>query len=94
MFLFSQKFHECLPGKHVISASHISNNRIALYMSSREDIAIAKGMMYGNSFLKITPLAQPTTRLTLSNVYPEVPNSALLEKHLVFVFCCTVYTTC
>ena len=65
-----------MPEKRVVSASRISNNRIALYMSSREEVtdAITRGLSYGDSFLELTPLIQPTTRLTFSNVYPEIPN--------------------
>ena len=61
---YLEKFHDSMPEKHVVSASRISNNRIALYMSSREEVAdaITRGLSYGDSFLELTPLIQPTTR--------------------------------
>ena len=72
---------------HVVSASRISNDRIAVYLGSREEIAesISLGFTHGDSFLELSPLVQPTTRLTLSNVYPEIPNSVLL--HNISSFC-------
>ena len=84
---YLDKFRETMPEKHIVSASRISNNRIALYVSSMEEVAdaIARGLTYGDSFLELTPLIQPTTRLTLSNVYPEIPNYVLL--HNISSFC-------
>ena len=78
---YLQKFHECMPDKRVAFASRISNNRIALYLDSKADVAdaAATGLPFGDSFLELTPLVRPTTRLTLSNVYPEVPNAVLLH---------------
>ena len=71
-----------IPPKEVISASRISNGRIAIYLSSREAVidAVQQGLEYGDSFLELTPLVRPTTRLTLSNVYPEIPNSILVSN--------------
>ena len=42
--------------------------------------AVQRGLEYGDSFLELTPLVRPTTRLTLSNVYPEIPNSVLVSN--------------
>ena len=71
----------------MISASRISNGRIAIYLSSREAVidAVQRGLEYGDSFLELTPLVRPTTRLTLSNVYPEIPNSVLINN--ISTFC-------
>ena len=56
-------------------------------MSSREEVAdaITRGLSYGDSFLELTPLIQPTTRLTFSNVYPEIPNHILINN--IYSFC-------
>jgi len=75
-------FITILPAKNVISASRISNGRIAVYLSSKEAVvdAVQKGLTYGGSYLELTPLVRPTTRFTLSNVYPEIPNSVLVNN--------------
>ena len=55
----------------------ISNQRIAVYLKSKQDVFNAinnNGLTYNNTFIQINPLTLPTTRLTLSNVYPEIPN--------------------
>ena len=71
----------------VLSASRISNGRIAAYLSSREAVveAVQNGLTYDGSYIELTPLVQPTTRLTLSNVYPEIPNTVLI--HNLSSFC-------
>ena len=76
-----------IPQKEVISASRISNGRIAIYLSSREAVidAVQRGLEYGDSFLELTPLVRPTTRLTLSNVYPEISISVLINN--ISTFC-------
>ena len=60
----------------VLFASRISNGRIAAYLGSREEVvsAVERGFSFNNSYLEVEPLVQPTTRLTLSNVYPEIQN--------------------
>ena len=40
---------------------------------------------FDGSYLEVTPLVRPSTRLTLSNVYPEIPNQIVLEN--LFPFC-------
>ena len=76
-----------IPPKEVISASRIFNGRIAIYLSSREAVidVVQRGLEYGDPFLEVTPLVRPTTRLTLSNVYPEIPNSFLINN--ISAFC-------
>ena len=71
----------------VLSASRISNGRIAAYLSSKEAVieAVQTGLTYDGTFIELTPLVQPTTRLTLSNVYPEIPNTVLI--HNLSSFC-------
>ena len=71
----------------MISAFRISNGRIAIYLSSREAVidAVQRGLEYDDSFLDLTPLVRPTTRLTLSNVYPGIPNLVLINN--VSTFC-------
>ena len=75
-------FTTILPAKNVISASRISNGRIAVYLSTKEAVvdAVQRGLAYSGSYLELTPLVRPTTRLTLSNVYPEIPNSVLVNN--------------
>ena len=84
---YLDSFATSLPDKHVISASHISNNRIAVYLRSREDVAdaVASGLAHDGSFLPLFPLVQPTTRLTLSKVFPEIPNA--VAAHNISDFC-------
>ena len=71
----------------VLSASRISNGRIAAYLSSKEAVieVVQTGLTYDGTFIELTPLVQPTTRLTLSNVYPEIPNTVLI--HNLSSFC-------
>ena len=66
----------------VLFASRISNGRIAAYLGSRKEVtdAVERGFTFDNTFLDVEPLAQPTTRLTLSNVYPEIPNTLLINN--------------
>lgn len=77
----------------VISASRISNGRIAVYLRSKEAVinAVQHGLQYGGSLHEMTPLTRPTTRLILSNVYPEVPNSVLIENLTPF---CKIVSQC
>ena len=81
--------HDCMdsftnvqPAKEEISASRISNGRIAIYLSSREAAldAVQQDLDHYGTFLELTPLVRPTTRITLSNVYPEIPNSVLFNN--------------
>ena len=74
---------DTIDSQSVISASRISNGRAAVYMKTRQDVEDATmfGFRLKDSFVNVTPLVQPTTRLVLSNVYPELPNE-LLAKNL------------
>ena len=65
-----------------VSVQTYIDGRIAIYLSSREAVihAVQQGLEYGDSFLELTPLVRPTTCLTLSNVYPEIPNSVLVSN--------------
>ena len=69
-----------IPPEEVVSVSRISNGRVAIYLCSRGAVidATNHGLILDDSFLELTPLIKPTTRLTLSNVYPEIPNSVLV----------------
>ena len=82
-----------IPANDVISASRISNGRIAVYLNSKEAVikAVQHGLEFGGSFHELTPLVRPTTRLILSNVYPEIPNSVLVENLSPF---CKVVSPC
>ena len=84
---YLDSFHACLPDIHVPYASRISSSRVALYLATRENVAdaITNGFTHDETFLDLTPLVQPSTRLTMSNVYPEIPNSVLL--HYISSFC-------
>ena len=79
---YIDSFTDVHPAEDIISASRISNGRIAIYLSSRETVmdAVQRGLDHDGSFLELTPLIRPTTRITLSNVYPEIPNSVLVNN--------------
>ena len=67
---------------NVLFESRITNVVLhAVYLRSRNAVAEAVSKSFSNdgSFLQLSPLNKPTTRITLSNVhvYPEVPNSVL-----------------
>ena len=66
----------------IVNSSRISNGRVWAYLSSRDAAirAVQNGLTHGGDFIELTPLAQPTTRLTLSNVYLEVPNTVLIKN--------------
>ena len=83
-----------ISGANIISASRISNGRIAAYLSSREAVirAVENGLTHDGTFIELTPLVQPTTRLTLSNVYPEIPNAVLLVLAIKTHPCIMLYT--
>ena len=72
-----------IPPEDISSASRISNGRVAIYLKTVEAVinAVQQGLSFDNSFVELSPLLKPTTRLTLSNVYPEIPNS-ILKSHL------------
>ena len=66
----------------IVSSSRISNGRVCAHLCSRDAAirAVQNGLTHGGDFIELTPLAQPTTRLTLSNVYPEIPNTVLIKN--------------
>ena len=84
---YIKAFSATTPAECIISASRISNQRIAVYLKSKENVfnAINNGLTFNNSFIQINPLTLPTTRLTLSNVYPEIPNQLLTKQ--ISAFC-------
>ena len=67
----------------IVSASRISNSRIAVYLRNKDTVAAAcqAGLSHKGSFIEITPLVLPSTKVILSNVFPELPN-AILEKQI------------
>ena len=77
---YVKAFAETTPAKSIISASRISNQRIAIYLKSRETVinAVDNGFTFRGAFISVSPLVLPTTRITLSNVYTEIPNSLLV----------------
>ena len=77
---------EDFPPEYIVSASRISNGRIAIYLSSRQAVinTVQQGLSFDGSFLELTPLVRPTTRLTLSNVYPEIPNGVIAANLSAF----------
>ena len=79
---YIKEFANTIPVDSIVSASRISQQRIAVYLDSAEAVrdAVDKGFSFQNSFVEVSPLLLPTTRLTLSNVYPEVPNEILLKQ--------------
>ena len=76
---YIESFVRQLPAKNVVSASRISNGRIALYLNSKQAVieAVQKGLDHNGTYYELMPLVKPTTKMTLSNVYPEIPNSVL-----------------
>lgn len=86
-------FVQNIPPEHIVSASRISNGRIAIYLNSKESVvrAVNRGLNYEGAFIELTPLVRPTTKLILSNVYPEIPNSVLVENIGSF---CKVVSQC
>ena len=66
----------------IVSSSRISNGRVCAYLCSRYAAirAVQNGLTHGGDVIELTPLAQPTTRLTLSNVYPKIPNTVLINN--------------
>ena len=72
-------FTDLLNPNSVVSASRISNGRAAIYLKTRQDVedAVMYGFKYNETFIEVSPMVQPTTRLILSNVYPEIPNDVL-----------------
>ena len=79
---YIESFLKQQPAKNIVSASRISNGRIAVYLNSRQAVieAVQKGLSHNGTFYELTPLVKPTTRITLSNVYPEIPNSVLIAN--------------
>ena len=79
---YLKSFVKCMPTAHIVSASRISNGRIAVYMSSRDNVeeAVLHGFHHDNQFIEITPLVKPATRIVFSNVYPEIPNFVLADN--------------
>ena len=79
---YLKSFAQSLPDAHIVSASRISNGRIAVYLSSRAEVenAILHGFQHDNEYVEITPLVRPATRIVFSNVYPEIPNTVLANN--------------
>ena len=79
---YIKAFVSTTPANRVLSASRISNQRIAIYLNSKDDVlsAVNNGLTYNNTYIPVSPLVLPTTRLTLSNVYPEIPNDTLTKQ--------------
>ena len=79
---YMDQFTKQHKNKNVVSASRISNGRIAVYLGSKGEVvdAVQQGIAYNGTFIELTPLVRPTTRITLSNVYPEIPNSVLIKN--------------
>ena len=68
-----------IPPNEILSASRISGQRIAVYLRTKQAVheAVNQGLNIHNTYVQIVPLVLPTTKLTLSNVYPEIPNHVL-----------------
>ena len=79
-----------VPPNSITHASRISNGRAAVYLYSKEiaDEAILCGLHIQETYVEISPLVLPTTRLVLSNVYPEIPNYVITAN--LSDFCKTV----
>ena len=70
---YIKAFSTTTPAECIISASRISNQRIAVYLKSKENVfsAINNGLTYNNTFIQINPLTLPTT----SSLSPmSIPN--------------------
>ena len=79
-----------IPPNSITHASRISNGRAAVYLCSKEiaDESILCGLHIQETYVEISPLVRPTTRLVLSNVYPEIPNYVITAN--LSAFCKTV----
>lgn len=76
---------EIVEPKNVIFASRVSNNRVCIYLSSKEAvesfITTQGGVTIGNSFVPARRLVSPAKRVILSNVSPCLPHD-VVEREL------------
>lgn len=69
--------------QNIIFASRIANNRICIYLSSKEIvhrfITNFKGITLNDKFITARPLVSPAKRIILSNVSPNIPHETIEE---------------
>lgn len=72
--------------KNVLFSSRISNNRMCIYLASKETVDIFmknnKNIKINDNILEPRRLITPAIRIVLSNVCPTIPHSTL-ESHLI-----------
>jgi len=70
--------------KNVIFASRITNQRICIYLASKQVLEKFmnenKGVHIGDSFYPAKRLVAPSKRIILSNVSPSIPNSVIYDE--------------
>ena len=61
---YIKAFSTTTPAECIISTSRISNQRIAVYLKSKENVfsAINNGLTYNNTFIQINPLTLPNNK--------------------------------
>jgi hypothetical protein len=68
----------------IIAASRISNNRICIYLDSKEKvdgfISSSGGITINQIFIPACKLVAPTKKIIFSNVQPCIPDSLLLDQ--------------
>lgn len=71
--------------KNIIFASRVSNNRICIYLSSKNTVesfvSIHEGITIKDTFVKARRLVSPAKRVILSNVSPCIPHE-IIEQEL------------
>lgn len=76
---------ELVNPENVIFASRVSNNRVCIYLSSKDIvekfISTHGGVNIGGNFIVARRLVSPAKRVILSNVSPCLPHD-IIEKHL------------
>ncbi|KAK9752443.1 hypothetical protein QE152_g4175 [Popillia japonica] len=76
---------ELVDPKNIIFASRVSNNRICIYLSSKDLVesfmTAHGGIKLNNSIIPARRLLSPAKRIILSNVSPSLPHE-ILEKEL------------
>lgn len=70
--------------KNIMFASRVSNNRICIYLSSKDIVETfineKEGITINNNFIKARRLVSPAKRIILSNVSPALPHDVILEE--------------
>ncbi|KAK9730070.1 hypothetical protein QE152_g15532 [Popillia japonica] len=75
---------ELIGPRNISFASRISNNRICMYLASKEIIDTFinnhEGIKIKNHFVKARRLVSPAKRIILSNVSPSIPHEVIIRE--------------